>query len=89
MNASIIICNPDYIPESYQTALIFVTLHPSPSDGASFWAIFPFGVIVNIFDIKLMHGVDIGAMIVHGCGAIVVIVVLSVTLPSRSPPSSG
>jgi choline transport protein len=44
----------------------------------SFWAILLLGVIVNVFGIKLMHGLNIGAMIIHGCGFICVIVVMSV-----------
>jgi choline transport protein len=35
------------------------------------------GVVVNVFGIKLMHGINIGAMIIHGCGFIAVIAVMS------------
>ena len=43
----------------------------------SFWAILLFGVIVNVFGIRLMHTLNIGAMIIHGFGYLVIILVVS------------
>ena len=44
-----------------------------------FWAILLLGVTANVFGIKLMHGLNIAAMSIHGAGFTTVIVVMSVT----------
>jgi len=75
INAYIVICNPDYIPERYHTLLMFVTRHALPSDGL---VSRQSPHLSNIYHIKLMGWLNIGAMIVHSPGFILVIVVLSV-----------
>src|SRR5271170_2480753 len=42
-----------------------------------FWAVMVIAACVNIFSVKFMHHLNIGSMVVHGCGYIIVIVVLS------------
>jgi len=76
INAYIIVCNPDYVPERYHTVLMYLS-HYWGGANFSFWAVLLLGVCVNVFGIKLMHGLNIGAMIIHGCGFICVIAVMS------------
>src|SRR5271170_3948088 len=42
-----------------------------------FWAVMVIASCVNIFSVKFMHHLNIGSMVVLGCGYIIVIVVLS------------